>query len=368
MKKIHSIIIAESFDENGLGLPKAALKFTENLPDEVEVDASISFQKLGVSSPRLNQRFVNGNFISKKFLWPIGLMKIISNLKPDIVHFHGIWTSAICSIPYIKNLGCKVIISPHGQFDNEVMRNNWLRKRLLFYTLFGASMSEANMFHVLNQYEMNRVIEFMGPRIHTKIIPNGIDAPSFQNDESKDLSIKKILYCGQFHHRKNILRLLQAWQRCCGDINCELHIAGDGIGSYSDRVKSEIKKIPKVYYHGYVTGLQKDKLYRSCHFGILVSRGEGQSLAVLESLAYGNPCIISEECRMPIVANTGIGWVVSTDLQLDKAIRTASIMKPSEYLEMSRTAMKFIHDHHRWPIVGNTMSRTYHNIVDGVFE
>jgi glycosyltransferase involved in cell wall biosynthesis len=363
MSKLNAIIIAESFDDHGLGLPKAALRFSENLPRDITIRASISFQKFGIASEGLNQIFTPGNRISKMLLWPTGLLNIIKDIKPDIVHFHGIWTAAICAIPIARKMGCKVIVSPHGQLDTEVMRNHWLRKRILFHSMFRMAMAEANIIHALNLHEKSRVNYYLGAK-SVVVIPNGIDIPADITNK-KDLAIIRILFCGQFHKRKNILRLLHAWKNCNNMISSELHIAGDGIGNYADLVKSEMKVLPRVFYHGYVSGLAKDMLYKSCHFGILTSRGEGQPLAVLESLAYGNPCIITEECRLPAVNNLNMGWVVSNDLELETAIISASSIGLSYYEEMSRRGRQYIHHHHRWDRVGTSMGQVYHGLDKG---
>jgi glycosyltransferase involved in cell wall biosynthesis len=61
---------------------------------------------------------------------------------------------------------------------------------------------------------------------------------------------------------------------------------------------------------GLVTGEQKLELLARADLFVLPSAGEGLSMAILEALASGTPAIISRQCNLPIVAESGAGTVV----------------------------------------------------------
>ena len=137
---------------------------------------------------------------------------------------------------------------------------------------------------------------------------------------------KYILYVGTIEPRKNLLGLMQAFERCAvAHPGVKLVIAGKlgwdyqkvldyaQASSFSDRI----------VFTGYIDEAQKRALLKAATVFAYVSFYEGFGLPVLEGMASGVPTITSSISSMPEVAGDGALLVDPNDTgQIADAIAT----------------------------------------------
>jgi poly(glycerol-phosphate) alpha-glucosyltransferase len=236
-------------------------------------------------------------------------------------------------------------------------RGRW--KKILLDTLFHKRcLYLASAIHALNEHEEKCIRAYLGSACpSTVVIPNGIDLPA-KPIERRLGDSRIFLFCGRIDPKKNLEGLLWAWEKSgAGKLGHRLHIGGDASGAYGASIASRAAKLQGVNFLGLLRGGVKDKAFRDAHFGILASHSEGLPMAVLESLSYCSPCLVTSGCRMPQL-NQGFGWSVAEE-GLAAAISHAINLSESEYVEMSNRARDYVTRTHDWIAIGRDLAALY---------
>ncbi len=164
--------------------------------------------------------------------------------------------------------------------------------------------------HVLTVSEHSRkaiMRKLRVPAHNITAVPNGVDPFLFRPQErggvlkKYGLSDRYVLYVGSIDPRKNLGRLLQAWDRAAPHAATELVIAGDhGRAFRSERLTRGTRG---VRFLGYVPEEDLPGLYAGAHLFVMPSLYEGFGLTVLEAMACGTPVLASSGGALPEVTN-----------------------------------------------------------------
>jgi glycosyltransferase involved in cell wall biosynthesis len=126
------------------------------------------------------------------------------------------------------------------------------------------------------------------------------------------ISGKYLVYVGTLQPRKNLLRLVQAFEMVVQKKefkDLQLIIAGK-IGWLADEVIEVVKKsqyAKQIRMLGYVTEEQKAALYAGSELSVLVGLYEGFGIPPLEAMAYGTIPVVSNTASLPeVVGDTGV--------------------------------------------------------------
>ena len=121
--------------------------------------------------------------------------------------------------------------------------------------------------------------------------------------ERYHLPDRYILHLGTLHPRKNILRLLEAFQPLARDFpDLHLVLAGKKGWLYEEiRYKAE-ELGGKVHLPGYIASEDLPLLIRKARLFILPSLYEGFGFPILEAMAAGTPVVCSNASALPEVA------------------------------------------------------------------
>jgi len=138
---------------------------------------------------------------------------------------------------------------------------------------------------VLTDFSKNEILN-SNPKANVYVIPNGINTQKGFN-----LNVKKrdqILFIGRIEvNQKGLDLLLQSYKKVSDEINLSLVIAGTGLKSEVEKLKTLIKTLKltgKVKLLGRVEGDVKTKLIRESLMIIVPSRFETFSMSALEAL------------------------------------------------------------------------------------
>lgn len=148
-------------------------------------------------------------------------------------------------------------------------------------------------------------------------------APSREEGEALrqryGLQVPFILFVGQLHKRKNVLRLIQAFQRLKKETSLphRLVLAG-GAGDGSDEIDEYIRrqKLEEIWVTGCLPDAEIRTLYHLAACLVYPSLYEGFGLPVLEALACGCPVITANGSSLPEVA--GQAALLVDPLQVDQ--------------------------------------------------
>lgn len=167
-----------------------------------------------------------------------------------------------------------------------------------------------------------------------------------------------LLFVGSWEPRKNLERLIEAWQSLAKDYS--LVIAGAS-GKDQHNVLSKFKYQPTML--GKVTDLQLAALYSNATALVFPSLYEGFGLPILEAFHFGLPVITSHHSGMAEVAGTAAELV--DPLQVE-SIRAGIVKILSETTqEQQLRAQKMIVRQHAfsWSQAGEQTIDYYHSIL-----
>jgi glycosyltransferase involved in cell wall biosynthesis len=150
-----------------------------------------------------------------------------------------------------------------------------------------SSFTASQVEHLLN-VEPSRIRV-----VHHGVRPSPISKPN-QN---------LVLSVGAIQRRKNVARLVKAFETLPADWRLALAGAPDGFGASDElRAVEESPARSRIDVLGYVSSAQLDELYRRATIFAFPSLDEGFGMPILEAMAHGVPVITSNCSAMPEVA------------------------------------------------------------------
>lgn len=227
------------------------------------------------------------------------------NINLDIVHIHGLYSSAIFGIYVVRKLKISCIITYHtpthlythyatnlmnGFFSENLTKkfSNVLQKYLMEWEKFVLNACDIITVpsHTIAEY-----LKIQGIKTDKiKVISNGIDTNLFKEDVGiRKLQSEKnercIGYCGRIGYEKKIDDLINLAKKFSG----EILIVGDGPAK--KHYEKHTNKYNNIKFLGKIRHDELPKFYSKIDFLIFPSVVETQGLVALEAMACGTPVI-----------------------------------------------------------------------------
>ena len=244
----------------------------------------------------------------------------------DLVHIHALfsyasttaaWVAARHNVPYV--------VRPLGVLNRWGMENRrrWL-KRLSFNLIEGRILRNATAIHYTSRQEQLEA-EVAGVKTPPYVIPLGIDVSEFECLPHPDLFFaqfpqaagrKIILFLSRIDAKKGLDLLLPAFAAVHReDPAALLVIAGTGDEPYVAELRAlaeRLKISEQVIWAGFLSGQEKLAALAAASVFALPSYSENFGIAVVEALASGLPCVISDQVGIaPDVAVFEAGLIVA---------------------------------------------------------
>lgn len=152
------------------------------------------------------------------------------------------------------------------------------------------------------------VSEFTASQVHDllhversrlRVIPHGVRVPPISGNAARE---SMILFVGAIQKRKNVERLVEAFERTPAE--WKLMLAGS-MGFGADHVLQAVDRSPRkrdIEITGYVSDDELEHLYRRASIFAFPSLDEGFGIPVLEAMARGLPVLTSDRSALPEVA------------------------------------------------------------------
>lgn len=235
-----------------------------------------------------------------------GLMNLLTELKPDVVHAHGPYNpSTLLSILHSRKRDYKIFIDDHSNEQNYHL--NTISKRLYinlvksFYTCFGKKVA---VWMPIDE-PAKKIIQanFGIPDENVRVIPLGINTRRFhqskemRNETRRSLSIEEdeclIVTAGKLDESKDIDVLLMAFIKVLertGKI--KLLIVGGGSALYMEKLHEIALKSSaegSVIFMDFVSNEKLPNLFNAADIGVWPGT---PTITAVEALATGLPIII----------------------------------------------------------------------------
>jgi glycosyltransferase involved in cell wall biosynthesis len=141
-----------------------------------------------------------------------------------------------------------------------------------------------------------------------RVIPHGVRMPSLTGRATEQTQREKlILFVGALQARKNVLRLVEAFEAMPAHHHWRLVLAGSPTGYGAGLILQRIEESrcrDRIDVTGYVSTSALEQLYERASIFAFPSLDEGFGMPVLEAMARGIPVVTSNRSALPEVAGT----------------------------------------------------------------
>ncbi|MCO6432086.1 MAG: glycosyltransferase family 4 protein [Deltaproteobacteria bacterium] len=176
------------------------------------------------------------------------------------------------------------------------------------------------------QYEKELILHQV-PNLDLMVLPNGVDTSIFSPSLEKRASPKSILCVARLVQRKGIDVLIRAFSIALkGSPELCLKVVGTGDEEQSlKRLCNDLGIGASVEFIGSCPREEMPNIYRASDIFVLPSHNEGMSIAVLEAMAAGLPCVVTFNRGLDDLVTdqvTGLTFNDGDHLNLAKKIET----------------------------------------------
>ena len=374
MKILHVIQSLEK--EKGGGVTERNLKLIEYLEKKENKNLILSLKSKKKSKYRecfiSHNRIYSLNFINERFPLPFpNIFKIAKLVKnSDVVHLTSFWTLLNAYVYIFCRLFSKnYVICPAGAL---MIFGRSKIVKYIYYEIIGKYIIKdcSAIISITNKEKK----QFIGRNIpESKIfnIPNGID---FNSNESNELyspnnfNFKKnkpyILFVGRLNFIKGPDLLLKAFISIAEKIpHHNLIFAGsdDGMGKELKNEAKNSKFAERIHFIGFISGSDKDNLYKNADLLVIPSRSEAMSLVVLEAGLYGLETIFTDQCGLNELSKRELGKSVKVDSNeiSNSIIDHIKSKKRNKNLEL----IEYVSNNFNWDKISNKYIKVFKKIV-----
>ena len=273
----------------------------------------------------------------------------------DIVHVHGLYSY----LNYVAGRECRrrgkrLIYHPHGTLAPVYMLRGKLKKMIVLKAFEERNFRHVAGWRALTESEAEQICSSV-PGANTLVVSNGVVLPkdvSRPETAFPDLRLtpangrRVFLFLSRVAAVKGLDLLFEAWlATAAGRTDVDLWIAGpdfDGMGVYLSQKVAE-HELKNVKLLGRVSESEKEWLLRRADVFVLPSRGEGQSAAILEAMAYATPVLITTKCYFPLAAQSNAGFECAVTVEdLGAALARYMAIADSELQRMGANARSLV--------------------------
>lgn len=234
------------------------------------------------------------NFFVRNFY---SIPRLLRRIGVDLYHANY-WTRYWDSFPKVVTIHDVAFAAfPKGFKKHETLIFNALGKR-----------SAQNAKHILtvSEFSKREIHQYLKvPLEKITVTYNGLDE-CFRPVEKKQAPVPYILYVGNLHPRKNLVRLIEAFVKLKREHKTELKlkVVGQKAWLYGDIFESVRKSglESSVEFTGYISQDQLVQTYQNATVMVYPSLYEGFGLPVLEAMGCGVPVVTSDSTSLAEVA------------------------------------------------------------------
>ncbi len=367
MSKIRILFIISTYSHEGAGVTEAARGLAKQLAKNTELSVmAIALNDLGTQAAMSNWSEITTYKLRNSGLgFSTMLSRTISEIKPDIIHIHGLWLGIGVQAAFwaIRN-NVQYFVSPHGMMDEWAWNKSKYRKLIYFYLFQKRVLLNSAVLHSLNEDESYSVKNIL-PDKESIIIPNGICVEDYKSTSYNISDSKKLLFLGRLDPKKSVLELVIAWSELLNEGKANgwtLEVAGSGNIKYEKLLrKAAGKHLNKgIKFKGQVRGAQKLECFRNATAFVLASKSEGLPVVILEAWASSLPAAISKECNLSKSLDLGLSFeVYSEKKKLKKSLGEFIKLDNAKLEAMGNNSLKYVNQHYSWVSIAREFTRLY---------
>lgn len=272
-------------------------------------------------------KFTNQNFhkILANFKWygfgeQVKLLKVLNDLKPDLVHFPHFNVPILYKGKYIVTI--HDLIHQHYQTRETSTLNPLLHtlKKIGYKKVFSSAVKKAAKIITPSKFVKDQLkLEWKIDSKKIIVTYEGVDEEVLKSikesrDEDFHMVRKKfgitqpyLFYVGNAQPHKNIMKLVEAY-KILKENNDNLSLVLSGPHHYFwEKIKRDVEKLDvrDVIFTGLVSDEELVALYKNAQCFVMPSLEEGFGIPILEAMAVGCPVASSNTASLPEVGVDG---------------------------------------------------------------
>ena len=232
----------------------------------------------------------------------------------DIVHTHTSKAGALGRFA-ARNSRTKVVHTPHGHIFHGYFGR---LKTKLFLKVERYLAKKTDILIALTQAERDDHLALhVGKVEQWCVVPSGVDVDSiheymWEHPVSHERKSWDVVSVGRLVPIKGMERLIKAWAIVVKTYpDAKLALVGDGEEKRAlERLASSLNLIAHIEFLGWADPLPQ--LAKAKVFALL-SHNEGMGRVVVEAMAAGLPCVVSDVCGLKELVDDSVGKVVDAD-------------------------------------------------------
>lgn len=288
-------------------------------------------------------------------------IRVALNNWPDIVHYHSVSPGSTAWIA--KLMGKQTVIQMHGL---EWKRSRWGTSGVYVHRLLEklSLLSKSNLTAV----SMVQCQHFSkNYKIPTKYIPCGVNIK--RKVPAKELfqvglePNRYILFASRLVKDKGAHYLIPAFRKLKTDY--KLVIAGDvpNEEKYKNLLLDLAENDKRIIFPGFVEGRLLEELFSNSAIYVQPSEIEGLSIALLEAMSYGLPCLVSDiPENIEAIGNCGITFKSKDIHDLSEKL---SLLLDQRYPKraLAEKAIERVKTFYCWDSIAMEFDRYYRSIL-----
>ena len=232
----------------------------------------------------------------------------------DIVHTHTSKAGALGRLA-AKGSKAKVVHTPHGHIFHGYFS---ALKTKVFLKVERYLAKKTDVLIALTQAERDDHLQLgVGKAEQWKVVPSGVDVSRikeymWENPVSMERKTWDVISVGRLVPIKGMERLIKAWAIVVKTYpDAKLALVGDGEEKRNlERLASSLNLVSHIEFLGWTDPLPQ--LAKAKVFALL-SHNEGMGRVVVEAMAAGLPCVVSDVCGLKELVDDSVGQVVDAE-------------------------------------------------------
>ena len=303
----------------------------------------------------------------EKFPFSYRYLKKIFSVRPQIIDIQGIWSStSLFNLIFYFFSKTPYIVTPRGMLEKWALKQSYIKKKIFYFFVEKYHLKLAACLRATSSLEAKTFRQLGFKNII--IIPNSIKIPELKYDfKFKKKKKKRLLFLGRLHPKKGLSELLDSWKHIQNLYeDWELLICGYDEDDYKKEITNKIKKfdLKRVIVKEFVTGKDKDDLYKSADLFILLSHSENFGLSIAEALSYRVPVITTTNTPWKNLKRYKCGWCIDLNIKnVVKTLKTAIELDEKEKKLMGKRGRNWMIKDFSDQSIGLKMQSVYNKIL-----
>lgn len=231
------------------------------------------------------------------------ILVLLCTKKVQIAHLHtaerGSFYRKAILVRTCKVFGVKTIMHHHAAEFEEFYEGLSQRKR----NFVNKTLELCDVNIVLSK-RLVGMITSKSPKAKVEVLYNAVH--TFDVNPYDDTA-RHILFLGRLGKRKGTYDLLKAIKYLDKEIPKDyiFDLCGDGEIEQTKKIIYQYGISDRISHVGWIDGKQKERVMKNSCISVLPSYNEGLPMSILESMAYGIPCISTNIASIPEVIKDG---------------------------------------------------------------